>query len=108
MGKTSRRPGRAARDIHAAIRATADRLKGVAHVGVCDAADFPEVAELLHACREAVAAGVPRYVNFKGRPYWLRVRLVAGFDVFDTPTAAEPLLTGARFSAEEHGHRPGH
>lgn len=108
MGKPSKRPGRAARDVHSAIRDAAASLKGAGRVGVRNADDFPEVAELLHACCDAVAAGVPRFVFHKGRNYWLRVRLVAGIDVFDSPTAAEPLLSGASFSSEEHGHRPGH
>lgn len=108
MGKTSKRPARAARDVHATIRTAAEALNASGRTGFRDAAEFPELAELLHAARDAVAAGVPRFVVHLGRPYWLRVRLVAGFDIFAAPGDAEPLLTGASFSTDEHGHKPGH
>lgn len=104
MGKQSKRAGRAARDVHAAVRTAAEFLKSTGRTGVRDANEFPEVAELLHACREEVAKGVPRTIVFAGRTYWLRVRLAAIFDVFDTAAAAEPLLRGASFSSDEHGY----
>lgn len=106
--KTSKRPARVARDVHAAIRAAAEALKTSGHTGLRDAAEFPEINELLNACRDAVAAGVPRFVCHKGRTYWLRVRLAAGFDIFAAPADEKPLLVGASFSTDEHGHKPGH
>lgn len=83
-------------------------LAAAPRLGVRDAAEFPEVLLLLNACRDAVAGGVPRSVPFRGRNYWLQVRLVVDLDIFDSPTAREPLLQAASFSAEAHGHRPGH
>ncbi|MBN8508533.1 MAG: hypothetical protein J0L57_07975 [Burkholderiales bacterium] len=108
MGKQSKRPAREARDVHAAIRTAAETLKASGRSGFRDAAEFPEIAALLHAAREAVAAGVPRFVFHRGRNYWLRVRLAAAFDIFAAPGDAEPLLIGASFSTDEHGHKPGH
>jgi len=59
MGKPSKRPGREACDVHAAIRKAAAAVKHSGHTGLRDAGEYPELAELLHACREAVAAGEP-------------------------------------------------
>lgn len=108
MGKASRRAGRRARDIHEAIREQAARLKAAPEPGCRDADEVPEVAELLAACRQAVEAAVPSAVVFEGRRYYLAVRLVTAFDVFDAPGAAEPLVRGATLSFDVFGHRPGH
>lgn len=108
MGKRSRRPAREARDVHMAIRAAAESLKTSERCGFRDASELPEISDLLHAARDAVASGVPRSLVFHGRQYWLRVRLAAQFDIFAAPGDAEPLLIGASFSTDEHGHRPGH
>lgn len=108
MGKQSKRPAREARDVHAAILAAAERLKSSGRTGFREAAEFPDVAALLYAIRDAVAEGVPRSVVFEGRRYWLRVRLAVQIDVFASPGDAEPLLRGASFSTDDHGHRPGH
>lgn len=108
MSKTSKRPGRAARDVHAAIQRQAAALKAAPVRGASDAELFPEVAALMEAARLEVSSAVPRSVVFAGRPYWLRLRLVFGLEIFDSPTATEPLIRGASYSAETHGHRPGH
>ena len=108
MSKPSKRPAREAREVHAAIREAAAQLKAAPAPGFRDAGTFPEVSALLSACREAIAAGVPRFVLFRGRNYWLRAAVAVQVDIFDSPTAAEPPLRGAAFSAESHGHRPGH
>jgi hypothetical protein len=108
MSKPSKRPARESRDVHAEIQAQAAALKRSTRNGLRDAAEFPEVAALLHAARGAVESGVPRFVQHKGRTYWLRVSLAATVEIFDAPTAAEPLLMGATFSTDAHGHRPGH
>ena len=108
MGKQSKRPGRATRDVHAAIRAEAEKVKGAAVASARSADETPELAALLDACTEAVAAGVPRFVFFKGRNYWLRVRLAVQLDVFAQPSDAVPLVSGLSISTENHGHAPGH
>ena len=108
MGKKSKRPARAARDVHSIIRADAEALKATTTSGVYDADQFPELAALLHAGREAISAGVPRFVLYKGRNYWLRVRLAVQLDVFAQPGDAEPLVRGMAASTEDHGHAPGH
>ena len=106
MGKPSKRPGRAARDVHALI---AEQAAAIRHAppGLTDASEFPEIDALLHAGREAVAAGVPRFVFFKGRNYWLRVRLAVQLDVFANRSDATPLLCGLSFSTEDAGYQPG-
>ncbi len=108
MSKPSKRPARESRDVHAAIREAAAQLKAAPVLGVRDADAFPEVSALLSACREAIEAGVPRFVLFRGRNYWLRASVACQLDLYDSPTATEPLLRGAAFSAAAHGHRPGH
>lgn len=108
MGKKSKRPARAARDVHAIIRADAEALKATAESGVYDAEQFPELAALLHAGREAVSAGVPRTMLYKGRNYWLRVRLAVQLDVFAQPGDADPLVRGVSGSTDDYGHAPAH
>lgn len=108
MGKRSKRPGRAAPDLHASIRATAERLSSAPAFGVRDADEVPEVAELLTAARKAIEGAIPKDFEFHGRRYYLRARLALQLDVFDVPGAASPLVRGACLSTEDFGHVPGH
>lgn len=108
MSKRSKRPGRASRDVHEAIRTSAEALKAAERFGARDADDFPELADLLDAGRAAVASGVPRSLVHCGRTYWLRARLVVQLDIFAQPGDIEPLVRGVSFSTDDHGHRPGH
>lgn len=108
MGKPSKRPARAAREIHERIREAAETLRNASTFGVRDAEEFPEIAELLTACKKILEAGIPRSVVFEGRTYWLSVRLAAMFDIYASPGETRPLIRGASFSFEEFGHRPGH
>lgn len=108
MGKPSKRPGRAARDVHALIREEAERLRQAPGFGMCDAEALPAVAGLLNAARQAVETAVPAAFDYAGRRYYLRACLAAQLDVFDAPGAAAPLVRGATFSSEGFGHAPGH
>lgn len=108
MGKRSKRPGRAARDVHAVIREQAAHLKATPGLQISDADDYPEAGALLHAARQRVESSIPSAVHFKGRRYWIRVRLALQLEVFDAPGAAEPLLVGATVTHEGFGHAPGH
>lgn len=108
MSKNSKRPGRAARDIHATIRADAERLKAADRFGMRDGTEFPELNALLYAYRDAIAAAVPRSIVFEGRAYYGRARLVMHLDVFAAPGEAEPLAGAMNFSSEGYGHAPGH
>lgn len=108
VAKLSKRPGRAARDVHAVIRAQAEALKRAARPGMRDADEMPEIAALLGAARAAVEGASPAAVIFEGRRYYLRVRMALQLDVFDSPGDADPLVRGASFSCEEFGHVPGH
>lgn len=108
MSKPSKRPGRAARDVHAVIREQAETLNRMPQFGMRDAESLPEVAALLAASRECIERSVPAAVVFEGRRYYLRVRMALQLDVFDAPGAAAPLIRGATASAEDFGHVPGH
>lgn len=108
MGKRSKRPGRAARDVHAVIREQAETLKATPRPGMRDADHMPEVAALLAASRQAVESSIPSALVFEGRRCFLRVRLALQLDVFDSPGAADPLVRGATLSLEDFGHVPGH
>lgn len=108
MSKQSKRPGRAARDIHAAILAQAAQLKASPNFGLSDADRYPEISALLRCCRRQVETSVPSTVSFEGRRYFLRARLALQLDVFDSPSAAEPLISGVTSSGEDFGHVPGH
>ena len=108
MGKRSKRPGRAARDLHAAIREAAAQLNGAKTFSMRDADELPEVAELLAEARKAIEAAIPTGFEFHGRRYYLRSRLALQLDVFDAPGAAVPLVRGMSWSTEDFGHAPGH
>ena len=108
MSKTSKRPGRAARDIHATIRADAEALKASPHVRMRNGEDFPELNALLYACRDAVVASLAQSVIFEGRRYFMRCRLTMRLDVFANPGEADPLASAVNFSSEPRGHAPGH
>ncbi len=108
MGKRSKRPGRAARDVHSIIREQAEQLRHVPRPGMREAAELPEVAALLDAARRAVEGAIPSALVYEGRRYFLRVRLALQLDVFDSPGAADPLICGATVSSEDFGHAPGH
>ena len=108
MSKRSKRPGREARDVHAIIRADAERLKRMPRAANHIPDDMPEVVALMTACREAVEATTPSIAKFAGRTYWLRVGMLLKLEIFDSPGAAEPLLHGTAFNATGFGHVPGH
>ena len=108
MGKPSKRPGRESRDIHAAIRDEAAYVRSLPTGGESDAETWPALAELLTACRAQITGDVQRTIEFKGRRYYLTVRLAMSIDIFDSPGAAEPLFRGAVLSEESFGHAPGH
>lgn len=108
MGKPSKRPGRAARDVHALIRDEAERLRQAPEFGIRDAEELPAVAGLLHAARQAIESAVPSAFWHEGRRYYLRAALAVQLNVFDAPGAAAPLVRGATFSSEGFGHAPGH
>lgn len=108
MGKQSKRPGRAARNIHERIKATADGLKAAPGFGVRDADELPELAALLDAGKAAIAAAVPRSFVFEGRTYWLRCCLAVQIDIFSEPGDGAPMVQGFSMSSEGHGHAPGH
>lgn len=108
MGKQSKRPGRAARDVHAAIKLQAAAARSATSFGIRDAEETPELAALMRSARGRIEAGLPSAFEHEGRTYYLRTSLVMQFDVFDAPGAGEPLMSGAVFSTESFGHAPGH
>lgn len=108
MSKKSKRPGRATRDVHAAIREQATTLRNAPTLGIRDAEATPELAALMQSARCRIEAGLPSAFDHEGRTYYLRTSLVMQFDIFDTPGRSEPLMSGAVFSTESFGHAPGH
>ncbi len=108
MSKTPKRPSPAPRDVHEAIREASAALRSAPRFGVSDAGEYPEVSALMSRCREEVEASIPKSVLFEGRRYWLTVRLSMQVDVYGEPGDAVPLISGAIFSTERHGHKPGH
>ena len=108
MGKQSKRPGRAARDVHARIKVQADALNGAPRVGVRDAAEVPAVAALMMSARRAIEGAMPSTFEHEGRTYYLRTRMVLSFEIFDAPGSAAALARGATISMETFGHAPGH
>lgn len=107
MSKSSKRPGRAARDVHETIREQAAIVRTLP-AGIGSAGQFPELDGLLSAAADGVRAGVPRTIHYVGRKYWMRARLVMQIDIFDSPGAGAPLVEGFNISTKEYGHEPGH
>ena len=108
MGKQSKRPGRAARDVHARIKTQADVLRSAPRFGVRDAQDAPELEALMFSARRKIEAAMPTTFEHEGRTYYLRTRLAIQFEIFDAPGAGQALMSGASFSSDEFGHAPGH
>jgi hypothetical protein len=108
MSKPSKRPGRAARDIHERIQAQAASLRHNGPPGMRSADELPELGALLEAARVAVGKAAPRSIVFEGRTYWLRVCLAAQIEVFSEPGAARPLAHALSLNSDEFGHSPGH
>lgn len=94
--------------VHEAIRREAERLRSLPRGGYSLAHEVPEVAALLNAARAAVDASLPQSFEFHGRRYFLLSALHVRLEVFDSPAAGEPLVSGASFSTELFGHVPGH
>jgi len=110
MSKRSKRPGRAARDVHSIIREQAATLKRRPPGTYAVPADMPEVNALMLAAIQALQAAPPPPSTFvfAGRTYWLQVETLAKLEVFDSPGAFEPLLPGTLYRTEVAGHAPGH
>lgn len=112
MGKTSKRPGRAARDVHATIKAQAQAARSAPRFAARDADETPELAALLTSARArielALHAAMPASFDHEGRTYFLRTGAALMIKVFEAPGASEPLVHGAVFSSAEFGHAPGH
>jgi hypothetical protein len=108
MSKRSRRPGRAARDVHKAILDGAALLRAQPSPAVRQGSELPELAALLQAARAAIGAAVPRSFTFEGREYWVSARLVVTLDVFGSSSDHEPLVRGMAFDFNDYGFRPGH
>lgn len=109
MSKPSKRPGRAARDKHAAILDEAARLRESGGDCIDEAANYPACEELLSAVREAVMASLPTSTVHEGRRYFIATRFHGlQFEVYANPGDAKPLLAGVSASLDAFGHTPGH
>lgn len=108
MGKRSKRPGRATRDVHERIRETADTLHRAPHFRVRDAAELPDVQALMTATMRQIEDAIPASVTFEGVTYWIRCELAARLAIYGEPGTAAPLIEGLAFSSRSAGHQPGH
>lgn len=113
MGKAAQRkkaPKAApAGDVHARIAAEAKAVKTAEHPGFQDAEKTPALKELLDGATEAINARIPSTFEHEGRTYYLRVSIgVARVMVFETATAAQPMVMGLTGSYAEFGHLPYH
>jgi hypothetical protein len=109
MSNTDKPGADAAGDVHDRIRAEAATLRTSGKPGIRNPRDVPEVNKLLLAARAALGAAVPTSIEYKGRPYWLRVGLQAiHIEIFSDPVSARPMVEAAAMTSEEFGHVPGH
>ena len=109
MGKTSKRPGREERDVHAAIREEAAQAMSRPSGGASDSKDWPALDALMRVCRAELVDAIPEFIDYHGRRYFLRVHLVmTELEVFDGPGKAVPLMRGALGLIEGAGHVRGH
>jgi hypothetical protein len=108
MSKPSRRPGRAAREVHEQIRAEATEMRGKRYFAVRDAAAYPAIDGLMRSARSHIAGAMPSTFVHGGRTYFLRLRFAVGIEIFDSPGTAVSLVDGFMASSDEVGHVPGH
>ena len=109
MSKPSKRPGRAARDVHSAIRDEAARLRASGGLCIDEAANYPACEALLKAIQHEIGSRLPSDVMHEGRRYYVTIRLPGlQFEVFANPGDALPLIACASGSFDAFGHTPGH
>ena len=111
MSKPGKRPGRKARDAYNAIRRQVAELEVRARDGQVRGPNderYPDLSRLVSAFESALRAAAPRSIELDGQTYWTRVYLQCSFDLFDSPTAPEPLTSIWVNDPEPCGHTPGH
>lgn len=113
MGKAAQRKkaskGAPADDVHKRIADEAKALKTAEQLDFQDAEKTPALKELLDSATDAITARIPSTFEHKGKTYYLRVSVgVARVMVFETATAAQPMVMGLTGSYEEFGHLPFH
>lgn len=95
------------RHIHERIKQQAAAIQAQPLPRVADLDKHPDLQALLNAAMEAVEAVLPAGVEFEGRRYWLRVRVLADLALYDAPGNVLPMVrvySGGRWT----GHTPGH
>lgn len=109
MGKQSKRPGRAARDVHAVIREQAAEARSLGEGGRSEAERWPALAGLMQTSRLELQRRTPSQVVHEGHRYYLQFRFVCvELAVFDAAGAAVPMMVGALADMGVFGHAPGH
>ena len=94
-------------EVHSQIALEAAQLRKAPRHGVRDAAELPAVNALLATARASIERSIPNQFNHEGKTYFLRVSLrMARLMVFDSATAANPMVLALTGSLNEFGHTP--
>lgn len=102
MSKASNSTGRV--DIHEMTRAEALAARQSTN-RLANSKNFPLTHDLLDAAAEAIRRSLPASFMHQGRRYYLKTSIgLARLEVFDKPTASEPMVTSLHGDMESIGH----
>lgn len=113
MGKAAQRKkapkAPPAGDIHARIVKEAKSLITNEPINERDAEKTPALNAMISSALKALTDQIPSTFEHEGRTYYVRFSIaMAHVMVFETATAAWPMLFGLSSSDEEFGHLPFH
>jgi hypothetical protein len=94
-------------DVHERIRIEAAEVRALDTGDFSEIESRPAIAALLMAAMDRVEASIPAFIDYEGRRYWLRVRVLADIGVHASPGEALPMMR-ALSCGKWAGHRPGH
>jgi hypothetical protein len=94
-------------DVHERIRIEADEVRKLNSGDYSDIESRPALAALLAATMDRIEASIPAFIDYEGRRYWLRMRVLADIGVHASPGEALPIIQ-ALSCGKWAGHRPGH
>jgi hypothetical protein len=95
-------------EVHAQIFAEAKAARENAETPFSEAEGYPALLGLTNAVIAAIEDATPASIEYQGKRYWLRVRMLAvAISIHDAPTEPAPLV---RLMARGKwaGHKPGH
>jgi len=94
-------------DVHERIRIEADEVRALNTGDYSDIESRPALAALLAAAMDRIEGSIPAFIDYEGRRYWLRVRVLADVGVHASPGEALPMIRALSYG-KWAGHRPGH